>query len=61
MAVQTAIAETVRRACSVGDQPEKRPHDPHRRGADVRTDGAPVWIGPPNLEPPERPLRGPLK
>jgi hypothetical protein len=64
MAIQTAIGETVRAGVGLSSITPK--HDRVIRTEVVRMSdglihGVHVWIGPPDLEPPERPIPGPLK
>lgn len=64
MAVQTAIAETVRAGQGLSSITPKNDcviRTEVVQMSDGRIHGVHVWIGPPNLEPPERPLPGPLK
>jgi hypothetical protein len=64
MAVQTAIAETVRAGkglSSITPKNDRVIRTEVVQMSDGRIHGVHVWIGPPNLEPPERPLPGPLK
>lgn len=64
MAVQTAIAETVRAGrglSSITPKNDRVIRTEVVQMPDGRIHGVHVWIGPPNLEPPERPLPGPLK
>lgn len=64
MAVQTAIAETVRAGqglSSITPKNDRVIRTEVVRMSDGRIHGVHVWIGPPDLEPPERPLPGPLK
>lgn len=64
MAIQTAIGETVR-----GGQPLSSITPKHDRVirtevvrmTDNRIHGVHIWVGPPDMEPPERPIPGPLK
>jgi triple sensor domain protein len=64
MAIQTAIGETVRAGGGLSSITPK--HDRVIRTeviqmSDGRIHGVHVWDGPPDLEPPERPIPGPLK
>jgi hypothetical protein len=64
MAIQTAIAETVRGRHGLSSITPK--HDRVIRTevvqmSDGRIHGVHVWIGAPDAEPPDRPLPGPLK
>lgn len=64
MAIQAAISETVR-----GGQPLSSITPKHDRVirtevvqmSDGRIHGVHIWTGPPDVEPPERPVPGPLK
>jgi hypothetical protein len=63
MAIQTAIAETVRAGVGLSSITPK--HDRVIRTEVVKMSdglihGVHMWIGPPDLEPPERPIPGPL-
>ena len=63
MAIQTAIGETVRAGVGLSSITPK--HDRVIRTevvqmSDGRIHGVHVWIGPPELDPPERPTPGPL-
>ena len=64
MAIQTAISETVRTGQSMSTITPR--HDRVIRTepvqmSDGRIHGVHVWIGPLDMEPPERPVPGPLK
>ncbi|KUI36791.1 PAS domain-containing protein [Mycobacterium sp. GA-2829] len=64
MAVQTAIAETVRAGqglSSITPKNDRVIRTEVVQMSDGRIHGVHVWIGPPDLEPPVRPLPGPLK
>ena len=63
MAIQTAIGETVRAGQGLSSITPK--HDRVIRTevvqmSDGRIHGVHVWVGPPDTEPPERPIPGPL-
>jgi Family of unknown function (DUF5628)/Domain of unknown function (DUF5593) len=63
MAIQTAIGETVRAGQGLSSITPK--HDRVIRTevvqmSDGRIHGVHVWIGPPDMEPPDRPIPGPL-
>jgi hypothetical protein len=63
MAIQTAIGETVRAGLGLSSLTPK--HDRVIRTEVVKMSdglihGVHVWIGPPELEPPDRPIPGPL-
>lgn len=64
MAIQTAIGETVRAGQPLSSITPK--HDRVIRTevvqmTDGRIHGVHIWVGPPDIEPPERELPGPLK
>jgi hypothetical protein len=64
MAIQTAIGETVRGGVGLSSITPK--HDRVIRTEVVKMSdglihGVHLWIGPPDMEPPERPIPGPLK
>ena len=64
MAVQTAITETVRAGqglSSITPKNDRVIRTEVVQMSDGRIHGVQVWIGPPNVDPPERPLPGPLK
>jgi len=63
MAIQTAIGETVRGGTGLSSITPK--HDRVIRTeviqmTDGRIHGVHVWVGPPGVDPPERPIPGPL-
>jgi hypothetical protein len=63
MAIQTAIGETVRGGTGLSSITPK--HDRVIRTeviqmTDGRIHGVHVWVGPPDVDPPERPIPGPL-
>jgi Family of unknown function (DUF5628)/Domain of unknown function (DUF5593) len=63
MAIQTAIGETVRAGqglSSITPKNDRVIRTEVVQMADGRIHGVHVWIGPPNMEPPERPVPGPL-
>ncbi|TFV60081.1 hypothetical protein E4P42_06855 [Mycobacterium sp. PS03-16] len=63
MAVQTAIAETVRAGhglSSITPKNDRVIRTEVVQMTDGRIHGVHVWIGPPDTEPPERPVPGPL-
>ncbi|MGE2717584.1 PAS domain-containing protein [Mycolicibacterium litorale] len=64
MAVQTAIAETVRTGqglSSITPKNDRVIRTEVVQMSDGRIHGVHVWIGLPGMDPPERPLPGPLK
>ncbi len=64
MAIQTAIGETVRAGVGLSSITPKNDRVIRTevvQMSDGRIHGVHVWIGPPALEPPERPIPGPLK
>ena len=64
MAIQTAIGETVRAGVGLSSITPKNDRVIRTevvQMSDGRIHGVHVWIGPPDLEPPERPVPGPLK
>ncbi|BBY19180.1 PAS domain-containing protein [Mycolicibacterium litorale] len=64
MAVQTAIAETVRAGqglSSITPKNDRVIRTEVVQMSDGRIHGVHVWVGPPDMDPPERPLPGPLK
>jgi hypothetical protein len=64
MAVQSAISETVRVSQGLSSITPKRDRVIRTevvQMSDGRIHGVQVWVGPPDEEPPERPLPGPLK
>ena len=64
MAIQTAIGETVRAAVGLSSITPKNDRVIRTevvQMSDGRVHGVHVWVGPPNLEPPERQIPGPLK
>ena len=64
MAIQTAIGETVRAGVGLSSITPKNDRVIRTevvQMSDGRIHGVHVWIGPPDLEPPERPIPGPLK
>ena len=64
MAIQTAIGETVRAGVGLSSITPKNDRVIRTevvQMSDGRIHGVHVWVGPPNLEPPERPIPGPLK
>lgn len=64
MAVQTAITETVRGGhglSSITPKNDRVIRTEVVRMSDGRIHGVHVWIGPPDVDPPERPVPGPLK
>jgi Family of unknown function (DUF5628)/Domain of unknown function (DUF5593) len=63
MAVQTAIGETVRGGqglSSITPKNDRVIRTEVVQMSDGRIHGVQVWIGPPDMEPPDRPLPGPL-
>ena len=63
MAIQTAIGETVRAGVGLSSITPKNDRVIRTevvQMSDGRIHGVHVWIGPPDLEPPERPIPGPL-
>jgi len=63
MAIQTAIGETVRAGVGLSSITPKNDRVIRTevvKMSDGRIHGVQVWIGPPDLEPPERPIPGPL-
>ncbi|MFV9632437.1 PAS domain-containing protein [Mycobacterium neumannii] len=63
MAVQTAIGETVRAhqgLSSITPKNDRVIRTEVVQMTDGRIHGVHVWIGPPDMEPPERPVPGPL-
>lgn len=63
MAVQTAIGETVRAGqglSSITPKNDRVIRTEVVQMSDGRIHGVQVWIGPPDMEPPERPVPGPL-
>jgi Family of unknown function (DUF5628)/Domain of unknown function (DUF5593) len=64
MAIQTAIGETVRAGqglSSITPKNDRVIRTEVVQMSDGRIHGVHVWIGPPDMEPPERPIPGPLK
>jgi hypothetical protein len=64
MSIQTAIAETVRTGESMSTITARNDRVIRTEAvqmSDGRMHGVQVWIGPPDVEPPERPVPGPLK
>jgi hypothetical protein len=64
MAIQTAIGETVRAGqglSSITPKNDRVIRTEVVRMSDGRIHGVHVWIGPPDMEPPDRPIPGPLK
>jgi hypothetical protein len=64
MAIQTAIGETVRGGSGLSSITPKNDRVIRTEVvemSDGRIHGVHVWIGPPAMEPPERPIPGPLK
>ena len=64
MAIQTAIAETVRTGESMSTITPRNDRVIRTEAvqmSDGRMHGVQVWIGPPDVEPPERLVPGPLK
>ena len=64
MAIQTAIGETVRAGVGLSSITPKNDRVIRTevvQMSDGRIHGVHVWVGPPDLEPPERPIPGPLK
>ena len=64
MAIQTAIGETVRAGVGLSSITPKNDRVIRTevvQMSDGRIHGVHVWIGPPALEPPERPIPGPMK
>ena len=64
MAIQTAISETVRTRQSLSTITPRNDRVIRTEAvqmSDGRVHGVQVWIGPPDVEPPERPVAGPLK
>jgi len=63
MAIQTAIGETVRAGSGLSSITPKNDRVIRTevvQMSDGRIHGVHVWIGPPDMEPPDRPLPGPL-
>jgi hypothetical protein len=63
MAIQTAIGETVRAGqglSSITPKNDRVIRTEVVQMSDGRIHGVHVWVGPPNMEPPERPVPGPL-
>jgi len=63
MAIQTAIGETVRAGqglSSITPKNDRVIRTEVVRMSDGRIHGVHVWIGPPDMEPPDRPVPGPL-
>jgi Family of unknown function (DUF5628)/Domain of unknown function (DUF5593) len=63
MAIQTAIGETVRAGqglSSITPKNDRVIRTEVVQMSDGRIHGVHVWIGPPDMEPPERPVPGPL-
>ena len=63
MAIQTAIGETVRAGqglSSITPKNDRVIRTEVVQMSDGRIHGVHVWIGPPDMEPPERPIPGPL-
>ena len=64
MAIQTAIGETVRAGqglSSITPKNDRVIRTEVVQMSDGRIHGVHAWIGPPDAEPPERPIPGPLK
>jgi hypothetical protein len=64
MAIQTAIGETVRAGVGLSSITPKNDRVIRTevvQMSDGLTHGVHVWVGPPDMEPPERPVPGPLK
>jgi Family of unknown function (DUF5628)/Domain of unknown function (DUF5593) len=64
MAIQTAIAETIRSGESrntITPRNDRVIRTEPVQMSDGRMHGVQVWIGPPDMEPPERPVPGPVK
>ena len=64
MAIQTAISETVRTRQSLSTITPRNDRVIRTEAvqmSDGRVHGVQVWIGPPDVEPPERPVPGPFK
>jgi Family of unknown function (DUF5628)/Domain of unknown function (DUF5593) len=64
MAIQTAIGETVRAGVGLSSITPKNDRVIRTevvQMSDGRIHGVHVWVGPPDLDPPERPIPGPLK
>lgn len=64
MAIQSAIGETVRAGqglSSITPKNDRVIRTEVVRMSDGRIHGVHVWIGPPDVDPPERPIPGPLK
>src|SRR5919206_3555903 len=64
MAIQSAIAETVRAGVGLSSITPKNDRVIRTevvKMSDGLIHGVHVWIGPPDVEPPERPIPGPLK
>jgi hypothetical protein len=64
MAIQSAIGETVRAGqglTSITPKNDRVIRTEVVQMSDGRIHGVHVWIGPPGMEPPERPIPGPLK
>jgi hypothetical protein len=63
MAIQTAIGETVRAGqglSSITPKNDRVIRTEVVQMSDGRIHGVHVWVGPPDMEPPERPMPGPL-
>ena len=63
MAIQTAIGETVRAGqglSSITPKNDRVIRTEVVQMSDGRIHGVHVWIGPPDMEPPDRPIPGPL-
>ena len=63
MAIQTAIGETVRAGqglSSITPKNDRVIRTEVVQMSDGRIHGVHVWVGPPDMEPPERPIPGPL-
>lgn len=63
MAIQTAIGETVRAGgglSSITPKNDRVISTEVVKMTDGRVHGVQVWVGPPDMEPPERPVVGPL-
>jgi hypothetical protein len=63
MAIQTAIGETVRAGnglSSITPRNDRVIRTEVVQMSDGRIHGVHVWVGPPDMEPPERPMPGPL-
>lgn len=64
MAIQTAISETVSAGqglSSITPKNDRVIRTEVVRMSDGRIHGVHVWVGPPDVEPPDRPIPGPLK